>query len=217
MSGTVINLDDEKLLRSYDRIGKEIVDYIDNMGLSGEVEIARRIYFGKYIDFVNPSKENLSYKPFIQWLIFSYKLGNGLSLIDCVYNNYTGKTKTYELDALKSLRNTYESLYKVYSIDGEKIFIKDVFSGVGIYIWDLNIARSIKRYCGIFARVTNFNSKAIPIPGYSVMTNSFLKEAEEYILNKYREYNKLGAYNSVHNFINSNSLILHRYFLQYVI
>jgi hypothetical protein len=39
MPGAIINLDNEKLLRSYDRIGKAIVDYINKMDLSWEIII----------------------------------------------------------------------------------------------------------------------------------------------------------------------------------
>jgi hypothetical protein len=216
MTGVIINLDNERLLRTYDIVSKEIVNYINNMDLIWEIEIARKIYFGKAAETTNPDNTSISYKPFIQWLIFSYKIYNGCPLIDCIYDTCFSRIGKFEQEALIGLKNTHEGLYKVYSIEGEKILVKDVFSQKSTYIWDSLLARSVKRYCGVFVRITTINNKNIVIPGYSVMTNSLLKNTEEYIIRKFREYNQLGGYSTIHNFINSNSLMLHKYFLRYV-
>lgn len=215
MSGVIIDLADEKMLRSYDMISKKIVNYIYDMGLLQEIENARMIYFGKHIKKINSIKTGMSYKPFIQWLIFSYKIYNDHSLIDCIYNNYIDRISSYEKDALTSLKNTHEGLYKVYFVEGEKILLRDIFSGDEKLLKDINLAENVKRYFGIFARFTVINNKLIAIPGYSVMTNSFLKNTEKYIINIYKESNRQGKYSSVQNFINLNSLMIHRYFLDY--
>jgi hypothetical protein len=216
MTGVVINLDNERLLRTYDVVGEEIINYINSMDLVWEIEMARKIYFGKALDTVSSQDINISYKPFIQWLIFSYKIYNGYPLIDCIYDTCVLRINNYERETLTGLKNTHEGLYKVYSVEDEKILVKDVFSQKPTYIWDSLLASSVKRYCGVFARVTTINEKNIAIPGYSVMTNSFLKHTEEYIIRKFNEYNIFGSYSSIHNFINSNSLMLHKYFLRYV-
>lgn len=215
MSGVVIDLADEKMLRSYDMISKRIINFIYDMGLLQEVENARKIYFGKHIDRTHAASQEMSYKPFIQWLIFSYKIYNGHSLIDCIYNNCIDDINSYERDALQSFINTHESLYEVYLVEGECIVLKDIFSKDEKLLSDINLAENVKRYFGIFARFTVINNKLIVIPGYSVMTNSFLKNTEKYILQKYREYGRNGNYKSIQNFISLNSLVIHRYFLDY--
>lgn len=217
MPGIIIDLADEKILRSYDMISKKIINYIYDMGLLQEVDTARKIYFGKHIKKINTNKIGTGYKPFIQWLIFSYKIYNGHSLIDCIYENYIDTISSYEKDALASLRNTYEGLYEIYLVEGEKILLKDTFSGDEKLLLDNTLAENVKRYFGIFARFTVINNKLIAIPGYSVMTNSFLKNAEKYIMHTYKEYNKHEKYSSIQNFINRNSLMIHRYFLDYQI
>lgn len=217
MPGDIIDLADEKMLRSYDMISRKIVNYIYEMGLLEEIDTARNIYFGNHIEKIGTNKAVMNYKPFIQWLIFSYKIYNGYPLIDCIYENYIDTISSYEKDALNSLRNTYESLYEVYLVKGEKILLKDIFSGDEKLLLDNNLAENVKRYFGIFARFTVINNKLIAIPGYSVMTNSFLKNTKKHIMDIYKEYNRHGKYISVHNFINRNSLMIHRYFLDYQI
>jgi hypothetical protein len=103
----VINLDDERLLRSYDAIGRMIVDYIVDMELYDEVQIAKEMYFGNLM--YNSSKIRTNYRSFVQWLIFSYKLSDGCSLIDCIYDSIYG-FKKYEKDALYNLKNATEVL-----------------------------------------------------------------------------------------------------------
>jgi len=215
MLGCVINLDEERLLRSYDRVGNAIVDYIYEMDLSWEIEMASKIYFGKHIDIMGQNRWGLNHKPFIQWLIFSYKLHSGCSLIDCIYNQYIKGASIYERDALKSLKNTYESFYKVYGVENDKILVKNIFTGEKIYIWDNLLVKNIKRYSGIFTRIVSINNKYIPIPGYSIMTNSFLKDTEQYIKERYKEHIKFDKSTSIQSFIGNNSLMIHRYFLNY--
>lgn len=218
MSSKVLSFDDEKLLRSYDKIGRAMVECIANMDLSYEIEIARRVYFGRYLDILG-SRKCKGYKPFIQWLIFSYKLHNGHSLIDITYENCIKKMNKYEIEALSSLRNTHESLYKVYCVepDFNKIQIKDVFTNEMMYVWDSQLSNNVKRYAGIFMRLVSLNNRLIPVPGYSIMTNSFLKEIERYIMEKFSMYKKYDSQASIDKFIRSNSLMIHRYFLQHVI
>lgn len=209
----VINLDEERLFRSYDMIGNAIVDYIKDMDLTWEIEMARQIYFGKFINTMDRKQSVLSYKPFIQWLIFSYKLHNGHSLIECIYNNYVENMGSYEKNALNSLKSTYESFYKIYRIEESKILVKDIFTKEEKYISHNLLVHNIKRYSGIFSRIVTINNKNIPIPGYSVMSNSFLKDTEQYIIEKYKDFNRFNSPVPIHNFINSHSLMIHRYFL----
>lgn len=215
MVRNIINLEEERLLRAYDKIGRVIVEYINDMDLLWEVEKARRVYFGNYINMININEQNLGYKPFIQWLIFSYKLSSGHSLIDCIYKNYLNNLSNYERDALLSLKGTSEGLYKVYSYEEDNILVKDVFSGEMLNLWDASLLSNIKRYSGLFMRVVYINDKNIPIPGYSVMSNSFLKDTVHYILDRFEEFKSFSKDNTVHSFINLNSLMMHRYFLHY--
>lgn len=212
----VINLEAERLLRSYDKIASAIVNYIIDMDLAWEIEIARRIYFGKYIDAIdNDNPDFKSYKPFIQWLIFSYKLHDGHSLIDCIYNNYIDIISNSDKDALLSLKNTQESLYKVYAVEDNRVLVKDVFTNESIYVWDNLLVSNTKRYCGIFMRTVSINNKNIPIPGYSIMSNSFLKDIIGYIMSRYKEFQKFNKSVPINNFINSHSLMIHRYLLYF--
>lgn len=215
VSANIINLDEERLLRVYDRIGNVIVDYINDMDLVWEIEKAREIYFGNYTGLIDFGKPNIGYKPFIQWLIFSYKLNSGYSLIDCIYKNYINKLNNYERDALASLMTTCESLYKVYSLEEDRIMVKDVITNKKIYIWNNSLINNVKRYTGLFMRIVNINNKNIPIPGYSVMSNSFLKDTEQYIQERYEEFRSFNNGDNIHSFLNSNSLMMHRYFLHY--
>ncbi|KPU44172.1 hypothetical protein OXPF_23400 [Oxobacter pfennigii] len=211
--GDIINFDEERLLRSYDRIGNEIVNYIKDMDLTWEIEMAQRIYFGKYFDSVNRSKVNLNYKPFIQWLIFSYKLHNGNSLLECINNNMA--LNNFEKDTLMNLRNTYEGLYQVHGTEENGLLVKDVFSEEKICIRDNRLNRYVKRYSGIFTRIVTMNNKSILLPGYSIMSNNLLKETEKYIKERYRMYNKFHKNVPIQKFIDSNSLVIHRYFLNF--
>jgi hypothetical protein len=215
LSASVIYLEDERLLRSYDRIGIAIVDYINEKDLSWEIEIARRVYFGKYLQAADSSRMNISYKPFIQWLIFSYKLHNGKSLIECVSDSYTKDAGLDEREALTSLKNTFESLFKVYSVCDCRIIVKDMFSANKYCIWDALLASRVKRYSGIFSRIVSINNKNIPIPGYSIMSNSFLKDTHKYINDKFQESYYTKKNKSIEGFIKDNSLLLHRYLLYY--
>mgnify|MGYP001019036347 CR=1 FL=1 len=71
MKSNVIYFEDERLLRSYDKIGDSIIKYIGDLDLTWEIEIAKKIYFVG-LDSTNKFKDN--YKSFIHWLIFSYVL-----------------------------------------------------------------------------------------------------------------------------------------------
>lgn len=216
MSGTVINLEDERLFRSYDRIGKAILEYISDMDLAWEIEMARRIYFGKYFNNINQQHQNLSYRPFIQWLIFSYKLySSGSSLIESISGSPMTYIGTSERDTVFRLRNTYESFYKVYSIHNDKILARDIFTGNTVTIVNSIMNHKVKRYYGIFTRIVSFRNINIPIPGYCIMSNSFLKESEKYVMSKYKEYKKVNENVSIRDFINSNSLMIHRYLLHH--
>lgn len=215
--GVIIDLEEEKILRSYDMIGNTIVDYIRDMDLCWEIEMARKIYFGKYLDLMGRKKPALTYKPFIQWLIFSYKLPNNQSLIECIYSRYKEKMSNYERDTLTKLKNTYEGFYKVYRVEGDRILAKDIFTKENVYICDNLLVHNVKRYWGIFTRIVPVNNKNIPVPGYSIMTNSFLKDMEHYIIKKHGEYNKYDFPISIQSFIDSHSLMIHRYFLRFSI
>jgi len=218
MRGIVINLENERILRSYDRIGKAIVDYIRDMDLVWEIEMARRIYFGKYLNLLKHGSPCLNYKPFIQWLIFSYKLySSGCSLIDSISKSNIGNMNSFEKDTIHKLKNTYESFYKIYSVHKDKIIAKDIFSGETVVISDNPIRYSVKRYYGIFTRIANIRDKNIPLPGYRIMPNAFLKEAEKFVMGKYEDSRKFNKNISIRDFINSNSLMIHRYLLRYLI
>lgn len=216
MACTIIDINEQKLIRSYDKISKAIVDYINSMNLVWEIEIARRVYFGEYMDIRDEEKYQ-GYKPFIQWLIFSYKLHNGLSLLDSIYEKYADDMNKWELETLSCFRNTHEGFYMVYSVEPDKgsILVKNIFTNDMLKIWDSLMAKSVKRYYGIFMRIASLNGRLIPIPGYSVMSNSFLKNTKFYIMEKYRQYKKYNKEASVNKFISSNSLMIHRYFLHY--
>lgn len=214
MPAVVLSFEYEKLLRSYERIGEAIISYIYDMDLIWEVELARRMYFGENIDRYNMSKTGISYKPFIQWLIFSYRLHAGSSLIKCIYDNYINKLIGYEKDTLSSLINSYEGLYKAYSIEDNNILLKDVLSDKLLYVWDSGLAKNLRKYQGIFMRIVSINNKNIPIPGYSIMTNSVLKTTEQYIRQKYNEYKRFYDGVPVDGFLKINSLMLHKYFLR---
>lgn len=217
MQTEIINFEYQKLLKSYDKIGKAIIDYINEMDLVWEIEIAKKVYFGNIEYPSDELKSWTEYKPFIQWLIFSYKLHAGRPLIECIYDQNMSNLYSYEKDTLYMLRNTYEGLYKVYMVEHDKILLKDSFSMEPIYIWDTALAGSIKKYNGLFMRVVVINGKKFPIPGYCAMSNPLLKETEHFIRKKYDEYRKVNKEISIHNFINLNSLMLHRYFLRYSI
>ena len=212
MSAAVINLYEEKLFRSYDKIGNAIIDYINNMDLSWKIELARQIYFENY---TMSSNLLLKYKPFIQWLIFSYKIHNDNTLIDCIYENYINNMCSYEKSALISLKNTYESLYKVYSIKNDIVLVKDVFLNTSIELSDKTLAHKVKRYSGIFMRIVTINGKNMAIPGYCVMSNNILKKTQLYVKNSFNEFTKVKKDITIHNFINLNNLLLHKQFLNY--
>ena len=209
MKSNVIYFEDERLLRSYDRIGDSIIKYIGDLDLTWEIEIAKKIYFVG-LDSTNKFKDN--YKSFIHWLIFSYKFSTGLPLIDSIYK--FGAPNSSEKIALENLTNTYESLYKVYSIENDMLLIKDVFTDKKIYIWNSPLAKSVKKYNGIFGRILFVDSKNLLIPGYLVMSNSLLKDMERFINAEFETYSKFHDDFSVHNFIKKNSLLIHRYFLR---
>jgi hypothetical protein len=215
MTCQVISFEYQKLLKSYDKISSAIIDYINDMGLVWEVEMAQRVYFGSCMVSSDSRKDNLSYKPFIQWLIFSYKLNTGRSLIECIYEQYTNRMISYERDTLSMLRNTHEGLYKLYSAKSDIIQLKDVFSGELLSVWDSNLGHVMKRYDGLFMRIVSIHNKNIPIPGYQVMTNSMLKETESFIREKYNKYKSFYNEISINSFVNLNSLMIHKYFLQF--
>lgn len=213
MPAEILSFEYQKLLKSYDRISKAIIDYINDMDLVWEVEMARRVYFGSLNDNEGYKKASLNYKPFIQWLIFSYKLNTGRTLIECVFEK--SMMASYEKDTLSMLRSTYESLYKLYSVKNDMIELKDVFSGEQLSVWDSNLGSSVKRYDGIFMRIVSIHNKNIPIPGYHVMSNSLLKETEIFIKEKYNKYKSFYDEISIHSFIKLNSLMMHKYFLKF--
>lgn len=215
MNGRVIYLDNERLLRSYDKIGNAIVEYINDMGLTWEIEIAKKVYFGKYIYIIESDMPNFCYKRFIQWLIFSYKLHNGLSLIECIYDKYLDDKNHYDKNTLYNLKNSWESLYKVYDKQEDRILVKDIFSNEKLYLCDSTLINNVKRYSGIFTRVMWMNNALVPIPGYAILTNSFLKDMEQYVREKFMEISKYKKNISIKDFINTNNLMLHRYLLHF--
>lgn len=214
MDAKIISFADQKLIRSYDRIGKVILDYINDMDLFWEIEMARRIYYGDRWDVLCENKLDLNYKPFIQWLIFSYKLYAGRPLIECIQGSYINRLNGYERDTLYSLRNTFEGLFKIYDIKDDWVLAKDIFTGETVDIWDNCLACNVKRFNGLFTRLVCINSRIMPIPGYSIMTNSLLKETAQYIKKRFDESTNFHKEDSLCGFIKSNSLMLHKYFLQ---
>lgn len=93
------------------------------------------------------------------WLAFDYIHRDGFSFVEkYIQNNYI-YASTEEIDILKDLSQTYNSIYKILEFDGDYVLVKDIFTRDEFRVLEPGMEKGVNIGEFIFSRVGKVLSK----------------------------------------------------------
>lgn len=117
----------------------------------------------KILDSIDVENLDPDYDPHLMaiyiWLAFDYIHKDGFSFVEkYIQNNYI-YSSSGEIDILKDLSETYNSIYKVLEFDGDYVLVKDILTRDEYRVLEPNMANGVNSGEFIFARIGKVLSK----------------------------------------------------------